>query len=125
MFLLLKLSAIILLFLSCVYAKDMPAGSEQFEVSRALFVSLGIAPASCNMNDETVDLICGFYQGDFPTFDANLDAVVAQNVPGLVLAGDWFENGAGLVRDYRSSTGQYLIGYNPGGVVIIAFVSTE
>ena len=125
MSILLKVLLFALLSLGFSLAEDMPEGSEQFYVSSNLFITLSILPAECNMPDESVNLACGYYRGDFPTFRANLDAVVTQYLPGLVLAADWFENGEGLVRDYRSENGQYLIGYNPGGVIVVAFLPTR
>lgn len=110
------------LLLPVVFALDMAQGSEQFFVSQNMFVNLGIVPTPCNLPDDTINLACGNYSADFVTFKANLDAVVAQNFPGLYLAADFFWSGEAAVRDYRSQTGQYLVSYTPGGIIIVAFI---
>ena len=117
-----KFLVFLALVLPLAHAVDMVQGSEQFFVSQNMFVNLGIVPTPCNMPDDTINLACGSYGGDFATFQANLDAVVQQNFPGLVLAADFFWSGEAAVRDYRSQTGQYLVSYTPGGIIIVAFI---
>lgn len=108
--------------LSFGWAADMQSGSEQFYTTERIFLGLNIMPVACGLEDEHVNFACGTYLGNYETFQVNLDAFIKQALPGLQLAHDWFPNGVSFVRDYRSSTGQYLFSYNPEGYIVVAFI---
>lgn len=104
------------------FAVDMLASSEQFYVAQGLFNQLKIETTTCEIQDDLINFACGQFNGDAATFQEQTNSYVTQNLPGLYLALDWFQNGSGIARDYRSSKGRYLFGYNPGGYVVIAFI---
>jgi hypothetical protein len=110
------------LVLNLAFAVDMVSPSEQFYVAQGLFNELKIEAATCDVQDDLVNFACGQFNGDAATFQAQANTYITQNLPGLYLALDWFQNGQGIARDYRSAKGRYLFGYNPGGYVVIAFI---
>jgi hypothetical protein len=116
---------ILLLFLAftpLVFAVDMPAETEQFYVVQGLFDELNITRKPCEQQDAVVNFACGQYIGGVATFRQALADYVRINLPGLYPATDWFNNLEGIAIDYRSTNGQYLFAYNPGGLVVVAFV---
>jgi hypothetical protein len=98
------------------FAIDMPGDSEQFYVAQGVFDELEIQREAC---------ACGTYEGDVDTFKQDLADYVRLELPGLYPASDWFNSGASVAKDYRSTQGQYLFAYNPGGLVVIAFVPRQ
>jgi hypothetical protein len=114
---------ILLLALSpLAFAIDMPADTEQFYVVQGAFDKLNITRKPCEQQDAVVNFACGQYIGGATTFKTTLADYIRLELPGLYPATDWFENIGGVARDYRSATGQYLFAYNPGGLVVVAFV---
>lgn len=109
------------LLVSSASSREMPSGSEQFYVAQGLFGELELEPLSCWMNDPVINFACGQYKGDVESFKSRVDAYVSSELPGLFKAVAWFGSGNTTVQDYRSVEGSYLIGYNPGGYVVIAF----
>ncbi len=114
---------VLLLALSpLTFAVDMPAESEQFYVVQGAFEKLNITRKTCDQQDAVVNFACGQYIGGITTFKTALADYIRLELPGLYPATDWFNNLEGVAIDYRSSTGQYLFAYNPGGLVVVAFV---
>ena len=117
----LALALFSLSFFATVTAKEMAADSEQFYVVQGLFAELGIETVACELEDPDINFACGQFTGDLPTFQAQIDGYVNDELPGLFLALAWFSSGETTVQDYRSAGGRYLIAYNPGGFVVVAF----
>ena len=118
-------SVFIALILTFALAKDMTAGSEAHRIRTAFFEVFGITPIPCNLEDDIVSFACGLYAADFTTFSVNLDAYMPRSYPGLELVNNWFQNGTGVVRDYRSRSSQYLFVYNPGGYIVLVHVPLQ
>jgi hypothetical protein len=110
------------LVLNQAFAVDMVASSEQFYVAQGLFNQLKIETTVCDIQDDAINFACGQYNGEPATFQEQANSYITANLPGLYLAQDWFQNGQGIARDYRSAKGRYLFGYNPGGYIVIAFI---
>jgi hypothetical protein len=104
------------------FAIDMPGDTEQFYVVQGVFDELEIQREACEQQDDMINFACGIYEGDVDTFKQDLADYVRLELPGLYPASDWFNSGASIAKDYRSVKGQYLFAYNPGGLVVIAFV---
>ena len=102
-------------------ALEMTPDSEQFYVAQGLFADLGIEAVPCGLEDPTINFACGQYAGELPAFQEGVNSYVQGELPGLFLALAWFKSGETTVQDYRSAGGRYLIGFNPGGFVVIAF----
>lgn len=114
---------ILLLALSTLaFAVDMATDSEQFYVTQGLFNELNIETTPCEQKDDLINFSCGTYQGDAATFKTALSDYIRLSLPGLYPASDWFNSGAAIAKDYRSTKGQYLFAYNPDGLVVVAFV---
>ncbi len=104
------------------FAVDMAADSEQFYVSQGLFNALEIERTPCEQKDDLINFACGTYLADVATFKTALSDYVRLELPGLYPASDWFNSGTAIAKDYRSTKGQYLFAYNPGGLVVVVFV---
>jgi hypothetical protein len=104
------------------FAIDMPVDTEQFYVAQGAFEKLNIVPKTCEQQDAVVNFACGQYIGGITTFKTALADYIRLELPGLYPATEWFDNLGGVAIDYRSSAGQYLFAYNPGGLVVMAFV---
>ena len=103
-------------------AEEMPAGTEQFYVTQGLFNDLNISQTACVQEDDVIHFACGRYEGPASQFQLDVDVHVAENLPGLKVAGEWFNNaGTTLVRSYQSAQGTYLFAYNAGGEITIVF----
>ncbi len=113
-----------LLLILCPFALavDMPADTEQFYVAQGAFEALNITMKPCDQQDAVVNFACGQYIGGITTFKTALADYIRLELPGLYPATEWFDNLGGVAIDYRSSSGQYLFAYNPGGLVVVAFV---
>lgn len=108
--------------LNLVLAVDMANSSEQFYVAQGLFNELSITSVDCGLEDDVVNFACGQFEGEADAFQNALEAYITENLPGLYLARNWFQNGPSIARDYRSAKGRYLFSYNPGGYIVIAFI---
>jgi hypothetical protein len=107
------------------FAVDMAADSEQFYVTQGLFDELEIEREPCEQQDDFINFACGTYSNDVAAFKTALSDYVRLELPGLYPASDWFNSGASIAKDYRSTKGQYLFAYNPGGLVVVAFVPKQ
>jgi hypothetical protein len=107
------------------FAVDMAADSEQFYVTQGLFNELGIETTPCEQKDDLINFACGTYLGDAAAFKTALSDYVRLELPGLYPASDWFNSGAAIAKDYRSTKGQYLFAYNPDGLIVVAFVPKQ
>jgi hypothetical protein len=113
---------VVLLWFQVGFAIDMIQDSEQFYLAQWLFVDLSILPVACGLEDAVINFACGYYSGDFRQFNSDLNDHVATYLANLYLASDWFANDVSWLRDYRSSLGQYLISFNPGGYIVLVFI---
>jgi hypothetical protein len=107
------------------FAIDMPGDTEQFYVVQGVFTKLEIEREPCEQQDAVINFACGQFTGDVDAFKEALADYVRLELPGLYPATDWFDNAGGIARDYRSAKGQYLFAYNPGGLVVVAFVPRQ
>ncbi len=116
------LSLVFVILLNFSLAVDMAPDSEQFYVVQGAFAKLNVTSKACEQKDAVVNFACGQYVGGLTAFKEALADYIRLELPGLYPATDWFDNLGGVARDYRSPKGQYLFAYNPGGLVVVAFV---
>lgn len=119
------LLVLLLALSSFTYAVDMPGDTEQFYVAQGVFAALKIIRKPCPQQDDIINFACGQYIGGMTTFKQALTTYIGSELPGLSLTTDWFNSASSVAIDYRSSQGQYLLAYNPGGLVVIAFIPKQ
>jgi hypothetical protein len=119
------LFALLFAFSTFTFAVDMPGDTEQFYVVQGLFETLNIIRKPCAQQDAVINFACGQFIGGVATFKQSLADYIRLELPGLSPATDWFNSSSSVAVDYRSSQGQYLFAYNPGGLVVVAFIPLQ